>query len=120
LRRLGNRYDASEKDDDLPCVLDGGAGGLADFVILPNNTVSLDDYPFYHTGQALASEVFLVTHDRVLAERISTRTIELAGYEGRDRPSNYPQTGGVRERIVGSSPTAQYDNCPGFRIFMID
>ncbi|GLS36212.1 hypothetical protein GCM10010869_18010 [Mesorhizobium tianshanense] len=57
LRRLGYRYDASEKDDDLPYVLDDRAGGLADFVILPNNTVSLDDYPFYHTGQALASEV---------------------------------------------------------------
>lgn len=56
LRRLGYRYDASEKDEDLPYVLAAEAGA-PDFVILPNNTISLDDYPLYFSGQALASEV---------------------------------------------------------------
>lgn len=53
LRRLGYRYDASEKDRDRPYL---PAGGNDDFVMLPNNTVSLDDYPFYFTGHSLAAE----------------------------------------------------------------
>jgi peptidoglycan/xylan/chitin deacetylase (PgdA/CDA1 family) len=57
LRRLGYRYDASEKDLDLPYLLEGEDGPASDFIILPNNTVSLDDYPLYHTGFALAAEV---------------------------------------------------------------
>ncbi len=56
LRRLGYRYDSSEKDDDLPYLLPAEAGA-ADFAILPNNTVSLDDYPMYVDGQGLAAEV---------------------------------------------------------------
>ena len=50
LRRLGYRYDTSEKDEDLPYLLDDR------FAILPNNTVSLDDFPLYHSGHALPSE----------------------------------------------------------------
>ena len=53
LRRLGYRYDASEKDRDRPYL---PADGDDDFVMLPNNTVSLDDYPFYFTGHSLAAE----------------------------------------------------------------
>lgn len=56
LRRLGYRYDASEKDDDLPYLLPAEAG-QPDFAILPNNTVSLDDHPLFATGRTLASEV---------------------------------------------------------------
>ena len=54
LRALGYCYDASEKDRDrpyLPADEDGAA-----FVMLPNNTVSLDDYPFYFSGHSLAAE----------------------------------------------------------------
>jgi peptidoglycan/xylan/chitin deacetylase (PgdA/CDA1 family) len=56
LRRLGYIYDSSEKDDDLPYLarIDGRAAD--DFVILPNNTVSLDDAPLYVQGQATAEE----------------------------------------------------------------
>ncbi|QQB35133.1 polysaccharide deacetylase family protein [Achromobacter deleyi] len=53
LRRLGYCYDASEKDRDRPYLPAGGDDG---FVMLPNNTVSLDDYPFYFTGHSLAAE----------------------------------------------------------------
>lgn len=64
LRGLGYRYDASEKDDDLPYLLDEG------FAIVPNNTVSLDDFPMYFTGGALASEVgdnFIEEFDTIVA-----------------------------------------------------
>lgn len=57
LRRLGYRYDASEKDDDLPYLARIGGEVAEDFIILPNNTVSLDDAPSYVQGQALAAEV---------------------------------------------------------------
>ena len=54
LRRLGYCYDASEKDRDRPYLPADAVSD--DFVMLPNNTVSLDDYPFYFTGHSLASE----------------------------------------------------------------
>ncbi|MBB1628452.1 polysaccharide deacetylase family protein [Achromobacter sp. UMC71] len=54
LRRLGYCYDASEKDRDRPYLPADSAAD--DFVMLPNNTVSLDDYPFYFTGHSLAAE----------------------------------------------------------------
>ncbi len=54
LRRLGYCYDASEKDRDRPYLPVDAV--TDDFVMLPNNTVSLDDYPFYFTGHSLASE----------------------------------------------------------------
>lgn len=53
LKRLGYVYDASEKDRDEPYFADD----RRDFVILPNNTVSLDDFPVYESGRALASEL---------------------------------------------------------------
>ncbi len=54
LRRLGYCYDASEKDQDRPYV----PADMTDFVMLPNNTVSLDDYPFYFSGHSLAAEAY--------------------------------------------------------------
>ncbi|HEY9274668.1 polysaccharide deacetylase family protein [Achromobacter sp.] len=54
LRRLGYCYDASEKDQDRPYL----PADTADFVMLPNNTVSLDDYPFYFSGHSLAAEAY--------------------------------------------------------------
>jgi peptidoglycan/xylan/chitin deacetylase (PgdA/CDA1 family) len=58
LRALGYLYDASEKDADAPYMLETPEGIANDFVILPNNTVSLDDAPMYRIGQALAGEVY--------------------------------------------------------------
>lgn len=54
LRRLGYCYDASEKDQDRPYL----PADTADFIMLPNNTVSLDDYPFYFSGHCLAAEAY--------------------------------------------------------------
>lgn len=56
LKRLGYFYDASEKDEDLPYLATIGGRRVDDFVILPNNTVSLDDAPLYVQGQATAAE----------------------------------------------------------------
>jgi peptidoglycan/xylan/chitin deacetylase (PgdA/CDA1 family) len=57
LRRLGYRYDVSEKDLDEPYLLQSTPGGAHDFVVMPNNTVSLDDAPVYNMGQALPHEI---------------------------------------------------------------
>lgn len=57
LHALGYRYDASEKDDDLPYLATIAGEVAEDFIILPNNTVSLDDAPAYVQGQALPGEV---------------------------------------------------------------
>ncbi len=54
LRRLGYCYDASEKDQDRPYL----PADTTDFIMLPNNTVSLDDYPFYFSGHSLAAEAY--------------------------------------------------------------
>ncbi len=54
LQRLGYCYDASEKDQDRPYL----PADTADFIMLPNNTVSLDDYPFYFSGHSLAAEAY--------------------------------------------------------------
>ena len=57
LRRLGYRYDASEKDEDLPYLPSIAGSPATDFIILPNNTISLDDAPLYVQGQATVAEV---------------------------------------------------------------
>jgi peptidoglycan/xylan/chitin deacetylase (PgdA/CDA1 family) len=58
LRRLGYCYDASEKDDDLPYLATVGGMVTQDFIILPNNTVSLDDAPLFVQGQSTAAEAY--------------------------------------------------------------
>lgn len=57
LRRLGYRYDSSDKDADLPYLPAVEGTTLDDFVSLPNNTSSLDDFPFYRVSYTPASEV---------------------------------------------------------------
>lgn len=55
LRELGYLYDSSDKDADMPytiCV--GGHGSLVE---IPNNTYSLDDFPFYNFSMTPVSEV---------------------------------------------------------------
>lgn len=69
LRALGYCYDASEKDRDLPYLPDASR---PDFIMLPNNTVSLDDYPLYFSGHSLAAEVY----DNWLAEFEALRQAE--------------------------------------------
>lgn len=57
LRRLGYVYDASDKDFDLPYLAQYDGEEHRDFIVLPNNTSSLDDFPFYRVSYTPPSEV---------------------------------------------------------------
>lgn len=55
LKDLGYIYDSSEKDADAPYVITDQAGGS--MLEIPNNTYSLDDFPFYKFSYTPPSEV---------------------------------------------------------------
>ena len=57
LKALGYIYDSSDKDYDLPYRLRFGAGADDCIVELPNNTYSLDDFPFFKFSYTPPSEV---------------------------------------------------------------
>ncbi|MFW7343365.1 polysaccharide deacetylase family protein [Pollutimonas sp. H1-120] len=59
LKSMGYIYDSSDKDYDLPYRLrfSDGAGGTNNLIELPNNTYSLDDFPFYKFSHTPPSEV---------------------------------------------------------------
>jgi peptidoglycan/xylan/chitin deacetylase (PgdA/CDA1 family) len=57
LKSLGYLYDSSDKDFDLPYLARFGAGKDERIVQLPNNTYSLDDFPFYKFSYTPPSEV---------------------------------------------------------------
>ncbi|MGL3110431.1 polysaccharide deacetylase family protein [Bradyrhizobium sp. BR 1432] len=60
LRELGYVYDSSDKDFDLPYLARYDGEERSDYVCLPNNTSSLDDFPFYRVSYTPPSEV--LTH----------------------------------------------------------
>lgn len=55
LKSLGYSYDSSDKDADSPYMLDIGGG--QSMVEIPNNTYSLDDFPFFNFSMTPVSEV---------------------------------------------------------------
>jgi len=57
LRELGYVYDSSDKDFDLPYLARYDGEEHDDYVCLPNNTSSLDDFPFYRVSYTAPSEV---------------------------------------------------------------
>lgn len=57
LKSLGYLYDSSDKDYDLPYRLRFGSGANDWIVELPNNTYSLDDFPFFKFSYTPPSEV---------------------------------------------------------------
>lgn len=70
LRRLGYVYDCSDKDADMPYILRLRDG--EQLVELPNNTYSLDDFPFYHHSRTPVSEVrdqWMAEFSSIYAER---------------------------------------------------
>jgi peptidoglycan/xylan/chitin deacetylase (PgdA/CDA1 family) len=70
LHKLGYQYDCSDKDADMPYTI-----RLADgrsLVELPNNTFSLDDFPFYSHSRTPVSEVlqqWMDEFDSIYSER---------------------------------------------------
>ncbi|MBK7062261.1 MAG: hypothetical protein IPH51_17895 [Rubrivivax sp.] len=57
LKAMGYLYDSSDKDYDLPYRLRFGRGADDCIVELPNNTYSLDDFPFFKFSHTPPSEV---------------------------------------------------------------
>lgn len=57
LKSMGYIYDSSDKDYDLPYRLRFGKGSDDCILELPNNTYSLDDFPFYKFSFTPPSEV---------------------------------------------------------------
>jgi peptidoglycan/xylan/chitin deacetylase (PgdA/CDA1 family) len=57
LRGLGYRYDSSDKDYDLPYMVQIDGQRLHDMVELPSSAYSLDDFPFYKFSMTPTSEV---------------------------------------------------------------
>lgn len=57
LKSLGYIYDSSDKDYDLPYILRFGNEVNDTIIELPNNTYSLDDFPFYKFSYTPPSEV---------------------------------------------------------------
>jgi len=71
LRELGYVYDSSDKDFDLPYLLRYEGQEHDNYVCLPNNTSSLDDFPFYRVSYTPPSEVlthWLQEFDAIYAE----------------------------------------------------
>jgi peptidoglycan/xylan/chitin deacetylase (PgdA/CDA1 family) len=70
LRGMGYVYDTSDKDADAPYVIRFDDGRT--MVEFPNNTFSLDDFPFYHHSQTPVSEVleqWIAEFEAIYAER---------------------------------------------------
>lgn len=57
LKRLGYIYDSSDKDRDMPYMAEFDGRVHDDLVVLPNNTSSLDDFPFYRVSYTPPSDV---------------------------------------------------------------
>jgi peptidoglycan/xylan/chitin deacetylase (PgdA/CDA1 family) len=103
LRRLGYRYDASEKDDDRPYLAETDGEGVPDFVILPNNTVSLDDWPMYQQGQALPSEVHANWIAELDALTASEGYVHLTIHPRSDYGSGTPARAAMVERFIAEA-----------------
>jgi peptidoglycan/xylan/chitin deacetylase (PgdA/CDA1 family) len=70
LGELGYRYDSSDKDFDMPYFLKLGTGGT--FVEIPNNTLSLNDTPWYNVSMTPSSAVeaqWKAEFDAIYADR---------------------------------------------------
>lgn len=57
LQELGYVYDSSDKDFDLPYMARYDGRDRDDYVCLPNNTSSLDDFPFYRVSYTAPSDI---------------------------------------------------------------
>lgn len=100
LRSLGYVYDSSDKDTDLPTfpALDGVV--LDDFVSLPNNTSSLDDFSFYRVSFTPAGEVALHWEQEFAAIHAEGGYFNLTVHPARAMARGRPC---VRRRCAGSS-----------------
>lgn len=97
LKAMGYIYDSSDKDYDLPYRLRFGAGGDDCILELPNNTYSLDDFPFYKFSFTPPSEVLAQWKSEFDAIYASDRFMVLTVHPRSGWGSGTP----ARTRILG-------------------
>jgi peptidoglycan-N-acetylglucosamine deacetylase len=100
LRRLGYRYDASEKDDDRPYLACINDEHVDDFIILPNNTVSLNDFALYSTGYCTPSEVEQCFLDELSALKKGSGFVHLAIHPKAGGGSGTPARANAIDRFL--------------------
>jgi peptidoglycan-N-acetylglucosamine deacetylase len=103
LQELGYVYDSSDKDFDLPYLARYDGREREDLVILPNNTSSLDDFPFYRVSYTPPSEVlahWIQEFDAIYAEGgyFNLTVHPRAGY-GSGSPARVAAVEGLIEHI---------------------
>jgi peptidoglycan/xylan/chitin deacetylase (PgdA/CDA1 family) len=101
LKSMGYRYDSSDKDYDLPYRLRFG-GGKDDWIVeLPNNTFSLDDFPFYKFSHTPPSEVLAQWKSEFDAIYASDRFMVLTVHPRSGWGSGTPARTRVFEEMIG-------------------
>src|ERR1043166_4986585 len=101
LREPGYRYDSSDKDYDLPYMARIDGKRLDDMVELPNNTYSLDDFPWYKFSMTPPSEVLVQWRqefDSIYAEH---GYFMLTFHPRAGWGSGYPSRARVVEEMIG-------------------
>lgn len=112
LKSLGYIYDSSDKDYDLPYRLRFGAGKDDWIVELPNNTYSLDDFPFFKFSYTPPSEVLAQWKEEFDAIYASDRFCVLVVHPRSGWGSGTP----VRTQIFAEA-IAYMQSHPGVRFF---
>lgn len=112
LKALGYVYDSSDKDYDLPYRLRFGKGKDDCIVELPNNTYSLDDFPFFKFSYTPPSEVLAQWKSEFDAIYASERFVVLTVHPRSGWGSGTP----ARARIFGAAIEYMKSH-PGVRFF---
>jgi len=101
LKSLGYIYDSSDKDYDLPYRLRFG-GGKSDWMVeLPNNTYSLDDFPYYKFSYTPPSEVLAQWQSEFDAIYASDRFFVLTVHPRSGWGSGTPARTRILDQMIG-------------------
>ncbi len=100
LKSLGYLYDSSDKDYDLPYRLRFGAGADDSIVELPNNTYSLDDFPFFKFSYTPPSEVLAQWKSEFDAIYASDRFVDLVVHPRSGWGSGTPARTAIFEEAI--------------------
>jgi len=100
LKSMGYVYDSSDKDYDLPYRLRFGSGDNDSIVELPNNTYSLDDFPFYKFSYTPPSEVLAQWKSEFDAIYAGDRFVVLCVHPRSGWGSGTPARTGILEDLI--------------------
>lgn len=123
LKSLGYVYDSSDKDYDLPYRLRFGAGADDSIVELPNNTYSLDDFPFYKFSYTPPSEVLAQWKAEFDAIYASDRFVDLVVHPRSGWGSGTPVRTAIFEEAIAymkSHEGVQFFTSAGFARWCLD